>query len=230
MARVLAAHQLNFVPWLGFLSKVAQADVFVLADNVQFTKHGYTNRNRIRTADGWQWMTVPVRTRGRSGQTIASVEIENDQPWARKHAQALEWNYSQTPFFESQMAVVAPLLASPPARLAALNLRLLRHLLSELRIDTEIRFSSQMDLRHERSQRLADMAKSCDCDVYLAGEGGSRDYLDEGLLEAAGVEVRYTEFKHPQYPQAFPGFEAGMCGLDLLFNCGPRGAEILKSP
>ena len=99
--------------------------------------------------------------------------------------------------------------------------------MDRLAIDTEVRLSSQLGSRAEGSRRIADLARACDCDVYLAGDGGSRSYLDERVLEEAGVEVRYARFEHPRYPQCFPGFEPGMCGLDLLFNCGPRSREVL---
>lgn len=229
MARVLAAHQPNFLPWLGYLAKAARADVFVLADDVQYTKHGYINRNRVRTAEGWQWLTVPVRTRGRSGQAIAEVEIESEQPWGRKHLQTLDWNCRNAPFYEAHMADLRPLFEAPPARLVELNRRLLEHLFRELEIDAEVHLTSELDLRDERSERIADMAVACGCDVYLAGDGGSTEYLDEAVLQQAGVAVAFAGFTHPTYPQCFPGFEPGMNALDLLFNCGPRSAAILRS-
>jgi len=225
--RTLAAHQPNYLPWLGYLYKVDQADVFVLADDVQYTKHGYVNRNRVRTREGWQWLTVPVRSRGRSGQLIRDVELETDLPWARKHVQTLEWNYQDAPFFEDHMPFVRDLFRSQPTHLLELNLQLLTYLLTQLGIDTQLRLSSELRKRTERSQRLADLAIACDCDTYLAGDGGSKQYLDETVLSAVDVAVRFASFRHPVYPQRFAGFEAGMCGLDLLFNCGPRSREVL---
>jgi hypothetical protein len=225
--RTLAAHQPNYVPWLGYLHKAEQADVFVLADDVQYTKHGYVNRNRVRTGEGWQWLTVPVRSRGRAGQLIRDTELETDLPWARKHVQTFEWNYRDAPFFEEHMPFLRDVFASQPTHLLELNLQLLKYLLDQLEIDTELRMSSELPKRTERSQRLADMAVACDCTTYLAGDGGSQQYLDEAVLQAAGVEVRFTTFQHPVYAQCFPGFEAGMCAFDLLFNCGPRSREVL---
>lgn len=224
---ILAAHQPNYLPWLGYIYKMAQADVFVLADDVQYTKHGYINRNRVRTHDGWQWMTVPVRSRGRAGQRICDVEISTEQAWARKHLQTIEWNYRNAPFYDMHASFLHELLQAPPARLLDLNVRLMRYALAQLDLDTRIRLSSEMTLRPERSQRLADMARACNCDVYLAGDGGSRQYLDEHVLQAAGIDVQYVGFDHPRYPQCHAGFEAGMCVFDLLFNCGPRSREVL---
>ena len=227
MARVMAAHQPNYLPWLGVLARAGQADVFVLADDVQFSKHGYTNRNRIRTAGGWQWLTVPVRTRGRAGQRVLDVLVDESRPWPRKHLESLRWNYARAPHFEEHEAVLEEIYGHSHRSLLDWNLGLLRFLMDRFAIDTEVRLSSQVGSRAEGSRRIADLAVACGCDVYLAGDGGSRSYLDEGVMGEAGVEVRYARFEHPRYPQCFPGFEPGMCGLDLLFNCGPRSREVL---
>lgn len=227
MARVLAAHQPNYLPWLGVLAKAVQADVFVLADDVQFSKHGYTNRNRIRTAGGWQWLTVPVRTRGRGGQRLRDVAVDETQPWPRKHLESLRWNYGRAPHFEEHEAALVEIYGESHGRLLDWNLGLLRFLMDQFEIDAEVRLSSHLGSPAEGTRRIADMAVACDCEIYLAGDGGSRSYLDERILREAGVEVRFAGFEHPRYPQCFPGFEPGMCGLDLLLNCGPRSAEIL---
>ena len=226
-ARILAAHQANYLPWLGYLHKAAQADVFVLADDVQYTSHGFVNRNKVRTAQGWQWLTVPVRTKGRAGQAIRDVEIDVEQPWARKHLNSFAWCYAQAPFWSQIGPFLEDLYANAPARLLDLNMAHLRRLFEGFGVDASIHLSSEFDVRDGRSERLVDLARACDCDVYLAGEGASRDYLDIALFDDAGIEVRFTEFRHPRYPQCHPGFEAGMCAYDLLLNCGPRSREVL---
>ncbi len=228
MARVLAAHQPNYLPWLGVLDRAARADVFVLADDVQYSTHGYTNRNRIRTADGWQWLTVPVMTRGRAGQRVRDVVVEEGRRWPRKHMESLRWNYGRAPHFEEHEGALEEIYGRSHRRLLDWNLDLFRWLMDRLDIGTEVRLSSQLGSRAEGTRRIADMAAACACDVYLAGDGGSRSYLDEAVMREAGVEVRHACFEHPRYPQCFPGFEPGMCGLDLLFNCGPRSREILR--
>ena len=227
MNRVLAAHQPNFLPWLGLFHKVGQADVWVLADDVQYSRGSLTNRNRIRTADGWQWLTVPVLTRGRGQQRICDVEITPDGDWRRKHCQALRWHYGHAPFFDAYAPAIEDLYAGAWTRLLDLNVALLRHLLQLLDLEVEVRFSSQMDLRDERTLRLVDMTKSCDCQVYLSGEGASKAYLDVEAFVAEGIECRFTRFEHPVYPQCHEGFFAEMSVLDLLFNCGPQSREVL---
>ena len=227
MSRVLAAHQPNFLPWLGLFHKVGQADVWVLADDVQYSRGSLTNRNRIRTVSGWQWLTVPVLTRGRGQQRICDVQIQPDGDWRRKHCQALRWHYGHAPFFDAYAPAIEDLYASAWTQLIDLNVALLRHLLQLLDLEVEVRFSSQMDLRNKRTLRLVDMTKLCDCQVYLAGGGASKAYLDVEAFAAAGMECRFTPFEHPVYPQCHAGFVAEMSVLDLLFNCGPQSREVL---
>jgi hypothetical protein len=229
-SRVLTAHQPNYLPWLGLFHRVAQADVWVLADDVQFSKHGYTNRVRVRTAGGWQWLTVPVRTRRKGGQQIRQVETIGSN-WQSKHWRTLEWNYRSSAHFDDFAPFLASFYAETRWRhLVDVNVALCDFLRGQLGIEVEARLSSSMELRRERSERLADMALACGCDVYLAGAGGSRRYLEESCFAEAGVELRFVDFEHPEYRQCFPGFEANLTALDLLFNCGAEYARrVLES-
>ena len=156
------------------------------------------------------------------------MAVDEVQPWPRKHLESLRWNYAHAPHFEEYEASLEAIYGRSRPRLLDWNLGLLRFMMEQLEIDTEVRLSSQLGSPAEGTRRIADLAVACDCATYLAGDGGSRSYLDEGILREAGVEVRYTRFEHPRYPQCFPGFEPGMCGLDLLFNCGPRSREVLR--
>jgi hypothetical protein len=227
MSRVLAAHQPNYLPWLGLFYKLAQADVWVIGDDVQYTRQGLTNRNRIRTAEGWQWLTVPVCTRGRGLQAICEVEVDTSRTWQRKHWQALQWNYHKAPFFADHAQFLEGFYQRPWHNLVELNVVLCRYILQQFGLELEIRRSSEMDLRAERTLRLVDMALACECDVYLAGTGGSRAYLDEEAFSRLGIECRFSEFRHPIYPQCFPGFEPNMTALDMLMNCGETSREVL---
>ena len=227
MSRVLAAHQPNYAPWLGLFHKLAQADVWVIADDVQYSRHGLTNRNRIRTAEGWQWLTVPVLTRRRGPQPIREVEIDSASTWRRKHWEALRWNYRRASFFDDHAEFLETFYRRSWCRLVNVNVEMIRYILRRLEIEIEICMGSELGLRPERHPRLVDMALACSCDVYLAGSGGSRDYLDAEYFLEAGIECRFNAFRHPTYAQCFPGFKANMSALDLLLNCGDASREVL---
>lgn len=227
MRRVLAAHQPNYLPWAGFFYKLGQAHVWVIADDVQYTSHGLINRNRIRTPGGWQWLSVPVLSRGRGLQHIAEVETDPASTWRRKHWKALQCNYRRAPFFAQHAPFLEALYQREWSRLLDLNVELCRYMMQQLEIDLECRRSSQLELRPERTGRLVDMALACDCGVYLAGSGASREYLEEEAFARAGIECRFSAFAHPTYTQCWPGFEPNMTALDLLFNCGPDSRRVL---
>ena len=90
---MLSAHQPAYLPWLGYLDKIASADVFVFLDDVQFEKNSFINRNRIKTSQGAQWLTVPVRMKGHMYATLLNTSMDDSQPWRRKHLAAVALNY-----------------------------------------------------------------------------------------------------------------------------------------
>lgn len=227
MSRVLAAHQPNYLPWAGLFYKLGRADVWVIADDVQYTNHGLINRNRIRTPADWQWLSVPVLSRGRGLQRIAEVETDPASTWRRKHWKALQCNYRRAPYFARHAPFLEALYHREWSLLIDLNLELCRYMMQQLDIDLDFRRSSQLALRPERTGRLVDMALACDCTVYLAGSGASREYLEEEEFRRAGIECRFSDFAHPVYPQCWPGFQPNMTALDLLFNCGPQSRRVL---
>ena len=225
--RVLVAHKPNYLPWLGLFYKLGQANVWVIADDVQYTTHSLINRNRIRTATGWQWLTVPVLTKGRGIQRICDVEIENRNNWRHKHWQALRWNYGRAPYFNEYATFFEDLYLQDWSHLVDLNVAIPAYLAKAFGIEIEIHKSSELNLRQERTLRLIDMAVQCNCNIYLAGGGASREYLDAEAFREAGIECRFSGFQHPVYRQHFPGFEPYMTALDLLFNYGPASREVL---
>ena len=101
--RVAVVLQPSYLPWLGYFAQLHRCDVFVIYDDVQFDKHGWRNRNRIKTAQGAQWLTVPVLTTGQNRPTNRDIGIDNKQPWRKKHLAALQQNYARAPYFAQSM-------------------------------------------------------------------------------------------------------------------------------
>ena len=222
---VLAAHQPQYLPWLGFFDKLAQADVFVLLDNVQFKKNEWQNRNRIKGPSGPQWITVPVAHK--FPQTIAEVEVRESEPWRRKHLRALESNYGKAAHFADEMPLFAEVLETPWSHLAALNIDLIRRLSRRLGITTDIRLGSDIAAREEPTLRLVDLCRELSADVYLSGAGG--DYLETERFGEAGVELLFQSYEHPVYEQLHGDFEPYLSIADLLMNCGTESFSIIQS-
>jgi hypothetical protein len=228
---IVAAHQPNFLPWLGFFDRMRQADLFVIVDHVQFERQNYQNRVLIKTDAGPKWITVPVQQRGRE-ETILEKRIcpgEGRHDWRRRLPRTLEQSYARAPHFKEFGARFLNLLAEPGESLAELNVRLIQEAMRALGIEKKIVRSSQLGITGLKSDMVLNLCKAVGAGVYLAGLGGSHEYLDLDAFKDAGIEVRWQRFEHPVYPQqpANAPFARGLSVFDLLVNCGPESADVL---
>lgn len=221
-----AIHQPQFMPWLGYFDKMDRCDVFVLLDNVQYKKNEYQNRNRIKTSQGWQWLTVPVKYR--FPQMINEVQIDNSVDWQKKHLHALETNYRKAHYFEKYINLFKEFYSKEWQTLSQVNIASIALLKDILGIKTRVVIASEMQgLRDEPNLRLIDICKRLGADTYLAGKDG-RNYMNLDLFNDAGIKLEFQEFKHPAYPQLFGRFEYFMSAIDLTFNCGNESLEIIR--
>jgi len=225
----IAIHQPEHLPWLGYLDKARKADLFVLLDTVAFKKNYFENRNRIRTPQGWGYVTVPVLTKGHFGQAFPDVEINNRTRWAEVYWRTLSQNYSKAPHWKTFGPDLERIFARPWARLLDINLALIEFLWSAFRIATPTRRASTLGAAGKKSELLLDICRKTGATVYLSGPSG-RGYLEEKLFVDAGIGVEYHEFRHPEYAQLFSPFVPGMAAVDLLLNEGPEGIRRLDSP
>lgn len=224
--KVLSAHQPQYLPWLGLFHKAAQSDAFVVMDDVQYKKREFQNRNKIRGKESWMWLTVPVKVRGLYHQSIREVAIDNGRNWRDQHRKSLEHCYGRAPYFSLYEKEMLSFYENPWERLCDLNLAMLQFFLNMLGIKPKIVLESTLGIATQKTRRLVDLCLRFQADTYLSGAGG-REYLEEGLFKEADIRLTYQDFKHPEYPQAFPGFEPFMGIVDLLFNCGPESSQIL---
>lgn len=223
---ILAAHQPQYLPWLGYLDKIDRADVFVFLDRVQFKKNEWQNRNRIKTGQGWRYLTVPVRHS--FPQTLSEVAIA-DGRWRTKHRATLEQAYGKAERFREGRSLLDSILGSKWDNLAALNSACVVQLAERFGIDTPFRFASSFrDLPGDSPDlRLIELCRRAGADTYLAGAGG-RDYMDLSLWEKAGIRVRFQDFLHPAHRQLHGSFIPGLSALDLLLNCGGDGFRLVR--
>jgi hypothetical protein len=220
---IVTVHQPQYLPWLGYFDKMRRADVFCYLDNVQYKKNDWQNRNRIKTARGWQWLTVPVHYR--YPQKICEVTINNTVKWKNKHRQALISNYNRAPFFKEFFELLEPVYLKDWELLCELNMHLIEQLRAVLKLDQQPTVkASDFDLSEEPTDRLIDICQALKADTYLAGQDGV-NYMNMERFEQRGIRVIVQDFKHPVYPQAFEGFQSHMSVVDLLFNCGPQSLE-----
>lgn len=224
----IAILQPSYLPWLGYFDQMARADVFVYLDDVQYTRRDWRNRNRIRTANGWMWLTVPVLSRGRFEQSIKDTRIDPSPVWKSKHLAALRHNYARAPFFDHYFNELSAVYGREHAFLAELCYDLNDYLLRALGIEVELRRASEIRVEGKKAERILSLCQAMGADQYLTGDL-ARDYLDAGAFERAGIELAYQNYVHPEYRQQYSGFVSHLSVLDLLFNVGPRSLEILSS-
>lgn len=229
---LVAIHQPNFLPWLGYLDRMARADVFVILDHVQFERRNYQNRTQILLEGEPRWLTVPVVQLSQK-EKIVDKRVDNSETdsrqWGPNHFKTLRYAYRKAPFFQQYAPKLQEILESPWDRLVDLNMATLEFLREAFGIRTPLERSSAMNPEGARSELLLDICRRVSPNsTFLGGQGGSRRYLDQEAFARAGIGVQWQELRHPVYPQCHGGeFVPGLTSLDLLFNVGPRAGEIL---
>ncbi len=218
---IVAAHQPNFAPWLGFFDKMRHADAFVVLDTVPYTKRSLQNRVRVKGPNGPQWLTVPVVTKGRFGQATRDVKIDEETDWRHAHRQTLQAVLGRAPHRDELQSVLEPVYSAPGlSRLVEFNMALIREVVARLGITTPLVMASDLPPTDAHAtQLLGELTRAAGGDVYLSGPSG-RDYLEPELLGPLGVELRYHEFRPFEYPQLFGEFAGGLSCLDYIANVG----------
>jgi len=224
---VVAIHQPNFLPWLGYFYKIARSDVFVLLDNAQYTKNSFINRNKIKTPEGGAWLTVPVITEGRFGQVIKDVHINNRVDWRRKHMGALKANYGRATFFSPLFGELEGIYYEREwQNLCELNIQLTKWVVSKLGLKPNLILASELGVEGKGTELLINILKKVGGSMYLSGFGGSK-YQDEEAFEQHGIKLVYSDFRHPVYPQLWGDFVPNLSIVDLMFNCGPESLGVI---
>ncbi len=226
---ILSAHQPNYLPYIGFFHKIASCDIFAIWDTVQFVKRGtfgWMNRNRIKTHDGWMWLTVPVLTKGKYDQLIIDTYINNKLPWRKKHWRSINLNYNSAPYFGKYSSFFEGLYEKDWEKLAYLNETIIRHIVDILGIKTKIIKCSDLKLNSHGTDLIIETCKKLGADTFLSGIHG-KDYLEEEKFRDNNIKLIYQDFKHPQYRQLHGSFIEGMSVIDLIFNEGGNSLGLI---
>jgi len=199
--RTVTFHQPNLLPGWSVISKVLASDVVVWMDTVQYTKGGWTNRQKM--PDG-SWLTVPV-AHGSSFAPINKVRIGKPRGDWRIYANTKLQQAWPSPITDR---VCEQVLRAYPL-LVGLNAALLQIVLGELGYAGEQHWQSHLDEAHAVvavsddepqlapiSERIAQMVSDLKGDVYLSGPSG-RHYLDERPFYARKIDVEYWGYEGP---------------------------------
>jgi len=225
----LVVLQPGYLPWLGFFDQMNRADIFVYYDDVQFDKHGWRNRNRVKSSKGPVWLTVPVIHSGLGTQPINQVAVDNRQKWARKHLETVRQLYARAPFAKRYLPELEEVLIGREWQLLVdLDLAVTALMCRWIGLDRRIERSSCLEIDGSKSSRLLNLARHCGADRYLSGDS-AQDYLDGPLFGGAGVAVEWQDYTHPVYAQQHGEFVPYLSALDLILNVGPDSLEVIAS-
>ena len=221
-------HQPEHLPWLGLFHKIAQSDVFLVLDNVQYRRRYFQNRNKIRTNKGWQWVTVPLEKDNRDELLIKDTKIFNENAgWKKSNLESIRHNYSKAACFKLYWNQFAEIYGRKHALLIDLNMDLLRFVFAQLGINPQIKFASSLGVTKEKGDLIFNICVALGAHTYISGISG-RNYLDLKKFEDHGIEVIIQDFHHPIYKQAYDPFLPCMSTVDLLFNHGDKSLDILN--
>jgi len=215
-----AGHQPNYLPWLGFFDKMLRCNIFIIADNVQFERQEFQNRNRIKTQYGVKLLTVPVKHYGEN-LPINEIEIANDaEPrWAERHWLTLKHNYSKAPYWEKFSGFFEETYSQKWTMLIDLNMHLIKGLMKFFKIETPLVMASSINVSGKGSEQIIAQCKALGADTHLAGAGGHA-YLNLKRFDEEGIKVIFQDFWYPIYPQLHGEFVPHLSAVDYLFCAG----------
>lgn len=208
-----------FIPWRGYFDFIRSVDLFVFYDDVQYSKNGWRNRNRIKTPQGSRWITVPVRHQ-RLSQLITETEIDDKYDWRTVHMRLWEENYGDTPYYKDVLAILGSLGLGASVTISELNISLTKAILTYLEIDTQLLLSSDLNLGGTKTDRLIELLVKIKAKTYLSGPSADA-YLDQEAFRRHGISLEYKSYNYEPYPQLWGAFDGAVTVLDLIANCGP---------
>ncbi|WP_046755609.1 WbqC family protein [Kordia jejudonensis] len=229
MSKKLTIIQSNYIPWKGYFDMINRADIFVMYDEMQYTKNDWRNRNIIKTQTGTQWLTIPVKMSGKFGQKINETEVSNTI-WRKKHWKTIVQNYNKTPYFETYKDIFENLyLHSSETNLSNINCAFIKAINTILGIKTQLIKSSELEFSGNRNERLIEICQKLNATTYISGPK-AKNYMEIALFNAANINIEWMDYTgYPEYHQKYLPFEHGVTILDLIFNEGPNAYKFMKS-
>jgi len=222
--KTVAIHQPNYLPWGGYFYKIANADIFIFLDDVQYTKNSFINRNYIKTPQGKQWLTIPVRFN--LGQNINETQFSGSS-WRKKHIKTIEQNYKKAPAFKETFPIVKEVIEDEKnENIAQLNTAIIKVITKYLGLKVEFYSSSSFDVEGTGDERLINLIQVVGGNSYLSGRGGEKYQYPEKFTNL-GIGFSYYDYTPNEYPQLWGDFIPGLSILDMLFNCGKDCFKVL---
>lgn len=221
--------QPSYIPWRGYFHQIQKADTFVFYDCVQYDKHGWRNRNKIKTSQGEQWLSVPVNTHGcvTEGRAICEVPISWDTRWNKKHAKSISQSYSKAPFYREHLPLIEQIYRRRDEKLSDFTCTSTELIARALGIrHTQFVRSSRLPAEGTKTDRLLSLLRYLGATHYISGPS-ARSYLEIDKLRHAGITTEFLDYNYPKYPQINGAFIPDVTILDLLFNVGSEAPRFI---
>lgn len=221
--------QPSYIPWRGYFHQIYEADVFVFYDDVQYDKRGWRNRNRIKSAQGSLWLTIPVHAAGCQihKTPVNQIAIDWSQNWDEKHRLSLKHAYGKAPFYAQFESLLEPHFQHRPELLADLTIDLTVTLAHALGIvHTRFLRASHFNVSGAKTDRLLAILEKVGANHYISGPS-AQDYIEIQKFEERGITFEYMKYDYPVYPQLHPPFDPQVSVLDLLFMTGPEAPNYI---
>ncbi len=221
--------QSNYIPWKGFFDAIHMVDTLILYDEMQYTKRDWRNRNKIKTENGLQWLSIPVQVKGKFYQKINNTEVSG-QDWRQKHWNMLEHNYKKAPYFKRYADELKKIyLSSEETNLSTINRNFIELICGWLNITTTIKRSCEFSLKGDKTEKLVDLCLQLGATDYYTGPA-AKNYINTELFHNEEINIHWIDYTgYAEYPQLFGAFEHEVTILDLLFNTGDRASNFMKS-
>jgi len=213
---------------------LSQVDKFVFLDDVQLARRSWQVRNRIKTANGELYLTVPVlKTKSRDEQVICGSHMCPEKQWRQKHINSIRFSYKKSGFFHEIISMVEELINADTSDLSTFNINIIKRISRGIGINTNFLKASELKgVSGAKDYRLASICKKIECDEYVSPPGAA-DYIEKespgGVFRIEGIKLYYHRYRHPVYPQLYGDFLEYMSIIDLLLNCGlGESLQIIK--
>lgn len=221
-------HQPNYLPYLGFFDKAARADMLILLDTAQYSKNGMQNRNRIKTPQGEQWLTIPVLTKNNFGVMTKDVQIDNKKDWRQQNLRSIILNYKKARYFSEFEEFVTGIYSREREKLSDFCTEIIEYIMKLLPTEVKVIRSSELEIKGTRSEMLLHLCKQVGATTYLSGKSG-REYLDREIFEQNEMKLEFHGFNPPVYEQLWGEFIPNLSTLDYLMNCGKeKFSELME--
>lgn len=229
--KLVVIHQPDFMPYLGFFHRLVMADIYIVLDNVQYVRGSsktMTNRDKIKTKDGENWINVGTK-KAPFKSKINEIYVSDDDYWREHSLNLIQENYRNADYFKEIYPHIEKLYSFQCDKMIDFNMASIKMLIELFGIgEIEIQYASDLNATGKSNELIINLVKAAGCNRYLSGAGAKNYYIPE-LYEQAGVEVIWQKFEHPVYRQQFGGFIPYLSSIDLLLNCGiERSWEILR--